>query len=134
MRARIFLAVLVPSLLMAAYQLGSSRANAQGQELQIGNALPSPCGVSGRTVYVMRQDGTNQIAFPDPVPGGSAVVGVWAQTSGGIDANARVVLANGDVFEGFYGQGWRLVGNLFSGLPTGVTSETWGAVKERYRN
>ena len=121
-------------LLVAAYHLGATRAVAQGQELQVGNAFPSGCGVAGRVVYVMRRDGSGQpVAMPDPLPGDSPAVGVWAETPGSLDVHAYVVLANGDLLEGTYGYGWTRTGNLFAGGPTATKGTSWGKVKADYR-
>jgi hypothetical protein len=121
-------------LLALSYHLGARSASAQIGGLQAGFGFPFACGVEGRTVHVMQRDGLGTFeTYPDPLPGSSPAVGVWADDSGLSATHAYVVLANGDVYHGFYGQGWTLTGNLLSGAPTPAQAQTWGRVKSAYR-
>ena len=62
--------------------------------------------------------------YPIPVPGTERIV---ATDPGG----ATVLLENGNWLK-FDGSAWVLIGNLVGG-PTPAQTETWGAMKSRYR-
>ncbi len=121
-------------LLVLAYQLGATGAQAQSGQFQLAGESPAVCGVSGRVLTVIRRDGSNQpLTFPDPIPGSSPVIGIWAETTNSLDADAIAVLADGEVLQGSYGRPWITVSNLLAAGQTSVTGATWGQVKSTYR-
>jgi hypothetical protein len=58
------------------------------------------------------------------------VSGVGGTTMG---ANGAIVTANGDVYATLNYADWFRIGNIFTGPPTSAPTQSWGALKAKYR-
>lgn len=65
---------------------------------------------------------------------GGEVIGVSSHFySAGLASEYVVATSSGDVYRLQTGGSWQFLGNALGGGPTPVTTESWGAVKDKYR-